>query len=123
MSDQKLFERIGGRDAIEAAVEIFYKKVLKDDRIKHFFDSTDMKDMLSKQKKFLAYAFGGPVKYDGKNMRDAHAHLVQRGMTDLHFDAVAENLVETLQELEVPEGMVQEVVDIAESVRGDVLGK
>jgi len=33
-----LFAEIGGEGAVNAAVDIFYGKVLKDDRIKHFFD-------------------------------------------------------------------------------------
>ena len=37
-----LFERVGGQDAVNAAVELFYKKVLSDYRVKHFFDKTDM---------------------------------------------------------------------------------
>ena len=37
-----LFEKIGGADAVDAAVEKFYAKVLADDRIKHFFEGVDM---------------------------------------------------------------------------------
>jgi len=37
-----LYEEIGGAPAVEAAVEVFYRKVLMDDRIAHFFDDTDM---------------------------------------------------------------------------------
>ena len=31
-----LFEKIGGKDAIQAAVEVFYKKFLADERINSF---------------------------------------------------------------------------------------
>ena len=37
-----LYERIGGTAAVKAAVDIFYGKVLLDDRIRHFFDGVDM---------------------------------------------------------------------------------
>ena len=37
-----LFEKIGGRDAVNAAVDLFYKKVLADDRINGFFEGIDM---------------------------------------------------------------------------------
>ena len=36
-----LFERIGGEAAVNAAVDVFYRKVLEDYRIKRFFDNTD----------------------------------------------------------------------------------
>lgn len=37
-----LFEKIGGKPAMDAAVPLFYKKVLADDRVKHFFKNTNM---------------------------------------------------------------------------------
>ncbi|MBT3586058.1 MAG: group 1 truncated hemoglobin, partial [Halobacteriovoraceae bacterium] len=37
-----LFEKLGGRDAVNAAVDIFYTKVLADQRINKFFENTDM---------------------------------------------------------------------------------
>ena len=118
-----LFKKIGGMDAVEAAVEIFYAKVLADDSISHFFRWTHMKDQINKQKVFLAYVFGAPIAYSGKNMRDAHAHLVAKGLNETHFDAVMKHLVATLQELGVSEELVAEAEKIAESSRKDVLGQ
>jgi len=37
-----LYERLGGAAAVDAAVDLFYTKVLADDRIKHFFEGVDM---------------------------------------------------------------------------------
>lgn len=118
-----LFERLGGKAAVEAAVDKFYEKVLKDDRIKHFFDGVDMQRQRNKQKAFLSFAFGGPQNYTGKNMRDGHAHLVKRGLNDGHVDAVIENLGKTLREMGVAEDLIKEVAAIAESTRNDVLGR
>jgi hemoglobin len=118
-----LYERLGGKAAIEAAVDIFYGKVLADDRIKGFFDGVDLAKQKAKQKAFLAFAFGGPANYSGKNMRDGHAHLVKRGLNDSHVDAVIENLGATLRELKVAEDLIAEVAKIANSVRNDVLGR
>jgi len=53
-----LFEKIGGEDAVDAAVDKFYEKVLIDDRIKHFFEYTDMAKQARHQKRFFAYALG-----------------------------------------------------------------
>lgn len=39
---ESLYERIGGQPAVDAAVNLFYKKVLADSRICKFFDSTNM---------------------------------------------------------------------------------
>lgn len=118
-----LFERLGGKPAVEAAVDRFYEKVLKDDRIRHFFEKVDMNGQRNKQKAFLSYAFGGLPNYSGKSMRDGHAHLVQRGLNDGHVDAVIENLGATLREMGVAEDLIKEVAAVAESTRNDVLGR
>lgn len=118
-----LYEKIGGEAAVDAAVDIFYRKVLSDDRISSFFDGVDMVQQAAKQKAFLTMAFGGPSSYTGKDMKIAHAALVEKGLTDLHFDAVVENLGATLTELKVPADLIGEAAAIAESTRESVLGR
>lgn len=115
-----LFERIGGAPAVDAAVDIFYRKVLTDDRISHFFDSVDMDAQIAKQKAFLTMAFGGPNSYSGKDMREAHKHM---NLTEEHFNAVVENLAATLTELGVKEDDINEIAGIAISVKDDILNK
>jgi hemoglobin len=118
-----LFEQLGGHDAVEAAVDIFYRKVLADERVARFFDGVDIARQRTKQKVFLTMAFGGPHRYAGKNMRDGHARPRAMGLNDTHFDAVVELLAETLRELGVGENLIQQVAAIAESTRGHVLGR
>ncbi|MCX7088981.1 MAG: group 1 truncated hemoglobin [Methylococcales bacterium] len=118
-----LYERIGGEAAVNAAVELFYRKVLSDHRINRFFANTNMDEQIAKQKAFFTMAFGGPNTYTGTDMRNAHAALVKRGLDDSHFDAVMEHLGATLQELNVPADLIGEAAAIAESVRNDILGK
>jgi hemoglobin len=118
-----LYERLGGEKAVNAAVELFYRRVLADGRIARFFEGVDMEDQIAKQKSFLTMAFGGPNKYTGKDMRNAHKRMVEKGLDDSHVDAVIENLNTTLRELGVPEKEVKEVAAIANSVRNEVLGR
>ena len=51
--EQTLFNRIGGMAAVNAAVDIFYGKVLADETISHFFANTPMKTQAGKQKAFF----------------------------------------------------------------------
>ncbi|WP_372862622.1 group 1 truncated hemoglobin [Spongiibacter sp.] len=115
-----LYERIGGEAAVDKAVDIFYEKVTADERISSFFANIDMFAQARKQKAFLTMVFGGPANYSGQDMRTAHAGM---GLTDEHFDAVLEDLAATLAELGVGSGDIQEVAGIAQSVRGEVLGR
>ncbi len=121
MSDT-LFDKIGGTAAVEAAVDIFYRHILEDKSINQFFDNTDMEAQRAKQMSFLTMAFGGPNNYSGKDMREAHAPLVAKGLNEDHFNAVAGHLKDTLKELEVPDNLIQEVMVIAGSTHDDVLG-
>lgn len=114
----KLFEKLGGQGAVDAAVDIFYRKVLSDDTISHFFDTVDMDKQIAKQKSFLTMAFGGPNNYTGKDMREGHKHL---NLTEEHFQAVAGHLQSTLQELKVTDDLIGEVMDIVASTHDDVL--
>lgn len=124
MSNASLYQQLGGEAAVNAAVDIFYRKVLSDSRISHFFDNIDMEKQAAKQKAFLTMAFGGPNTYSGADMRQAHAHLVKNlGLTDVHFDAVLEHLTATLRELNVQQNLIDQVATIAEGTRKDVLGR
>ncbi|MGZ5050513.1 MAG: group I truncated hemoglobin [Methylobacter sp.] len=121
--DITLYEKLGGEAAVNAAVDIFYRKVLEDYRINRFFDNSDMEKQAAKQKAFLTMAFGGPNNYSGTDMRTAHARLVKMGLNGSHFDVVMEHLTGTLSELNVPQELIDQVATIAESTRNDVLGK
>lgn len=123
MSDNRsLYEKLGGEAAVNAAVDIFYKKVLADKRIQHFFDGIDMPKQIKKQKAFLTMAFGGPNQYSGVGLRNAHKRLVEeKGLNGSHFDAVAQNLIATLDELNVPKDLADQVIAIAASTREEVL--
>lgn len=120
--EQTLFDKLGGRPAVEAAVDIFYDKVMADPLLIPMFDGVDMPRQRAKQKVFLIYAFGGAPNYSGKSMREAHKHLVEeKGLGEAHFGAVAGHLQATLEELNVPKDLIGQVMAIAVSTHDDVL--
>ncbi len=118
-----LYERLGGQEGLDTAVDIFYRKVLVDDRISHFFDDIDMDVQGAKQKAFLTMVTGGPANYTGKDMRDGHTHLVKRGLNDGHVDAVIELLSETLREVGASDDDIKTVVAVCEASRDDILNR
>ena len=121
-----LYEKLGGEKTVKLVVEKFYERVLNDERINHFFAQVDMVKQKIHQIDFLTYAFEGSERYRGATMREVHKKLVQeKGLSDEHFNAFVEDLVETLKELEIPPSLIEEALTVAGSVehRNDVLNK
>jgi hemoglobin len=116
-----LYQKLGGKAAIEAAVELFYVKVLADKRVNHFFEDINMNKQKRKQKEFLSAALGGPIPYVGKDLRSAHESL--GGLNDTHFDAIAEHLQATLTELKVDPQLIAQAMAIVGSTRDAVLNR
>ncbi len=115
-----LYQQIGGAAALNAAVDLFYVKVLADERVNHFFEDINMETQHRKQNAFLAAALGAPVPCSGKDMRAAHVNLDIR---EADFNAIAENLQATLTELKLDEKLINQVMAIVASTKDDVLNR
>lgn len=116
-----IYEQLGGEPAMQELAERFYRKMLTDDRVSHFFDDIDMDKQIAKQQAFLTMVAGGPNNYTGRDMRTAHAHLLEKGLNDEHVDVVIHYLGETLAEMGAPENIIATVKSVAEGARKDVL--
>ena len=115
-----VYDDIGGEAAVDVAVDIFYRKVLADNRVNEFFTTVDMEAQREKQKAFLTMAFGGPNKYAGKDLRQGHKDMK---LNEGHFNAIAESLVGTLEELNVPQGSIDQILAIVATTKNDVLNR
>lgn len=113
-----LYSQLGGAASIDAAVELFYEKVLADETLAPFFVDTDMDKQKAHQKAFLTKALGGRTKYQGRGLKMAHQGL---GITDSHFNSVAGHLTATLEELGVAADLVDQVIGAVAGLRGEVV--
>lgn len=118
--EESLYQRLGGKEALDAAVELFYVKVLADDRVNFFFEEINMSTQKRKQKEFLSAALGSPVPWIGDDMREAHKDLDLR---ESDFAAIAEHLHATLVELGVGKELVGEVMAVVATTKDDVLNR
>jgi hemoglobin len=112
-----LHAELGGDEAIALALDRFYEKVLADARVSGYFDGLDLERLKSRQRDFLAMAFGGPDRYDGRDLRAAHARPRQLGLDDQDYDVFMGHFHDTLAELGVPGDKIQEVMAIAHTAR------
>jgi len=85
MTEQSLYDRLGGKPAITAVVDDFVGRVAADNRINGKFANADLprlKMMLVDQ---ICQASGGPCTYTGRDMKTAHAGM---GINGSEFDAL-----------------------------------
>jgi hemoglobin len=118
-----LYREIGGEQAIQTALDRFYEKVLVDPRLSGFFEGLDVERVKRRQKAFLTMAFGGPNHYDGRDLRTAHRRAVERGLTEVVYEVFMGHFRTTLEELDVPRPKIQQIMEIAEGGRHDVLNR
>ena len=115
---RSLYQRLGGRPAIAAVVNDFVGNVARDKRINKFFANTDitrLKRLLVQQ---ICAGTGGPCKYEGRSMREAHRGLNIRKQD---FDALVEDLVISLNKFGVRPREQRELLAILGPMRRDVV--
>ncbi|ELZ51305.1 globin [Halorubrum coriense DSM 10284] len=118
MSNETLYERLGGEPAIGAVVEEFYDRVLADERVNHHFEDVDMAEQRSHQTKFLSAVTGGPLRYEGEEMATAHEELA---ISPAEFDAVATHLDEALRVFDVDDADREAVMEAVAGFERDVV--
>jgi hemoglobin len=120
MEQRSLYDRLGGKPAISAVVDDFIGNVAADGRINKRFAGTDiphLKVMLGDQ---ICEASGGPCKYKGRSMSDAHAGM---RITDAEFTALVEDLVKSLDRFKVPAREKSELLGALGGMKSQIVGK
>lgn len=114
-----LYQRLGGKPAIDAVVEQFVTNVAADGRINKRFANTDiprLKRLLAEQ---ICAATGGPCTYTGRDMRTAHAGM---NITDAEFNALVDDLVKALDKFNVGAKEKQELLGALGGMKKDIVG-
>jgi hemoglobin len=97
--EKSLYERLGGKDAINAVIDDFAARVLADARINQKFAKSNPERLVFHLKEQVCVVTGGPCKYTGNSMQKAHKHMM---VTEGEFNALVEDLVATLDKFNVP---------------------
>ena len=118
MSEQTLYDHLGGHDGIRAVVDDFYDRLVADEEIGPFFEGSDMELLRRTQTDFLCEAAGGPETYDAAPIREAHLHVP---FTPEHIQRAVELLEESLDAFDVPEEDAQKVVNAVAAYEADLL--
>ena len=113
-----VYQAIGGRAAVAAAVDGLYGRIVADPVLGRFFP----RGVAAKHRAYvvtvLGEALGGPERYRGPDLAKAHRGL---GITDDDFDRTAGHLVATLDSLGVPGHLADQIVGIVAGLRPAVV--
>ncbi len=113
-----LYERLGGRPALEAVVADIVELHFTEAITKPLCKGVDQQKLVRLVVEFLCRGAGGPETYTGRDMVSAHAHL---GMTDVHFMAAGDQIMRVLRKYGVPEPEQQEVMCLIIAHHDDVI--
>jgi hemoglobin len=113
-----IYQAIGGRAAVAAAVEGLYGRLLADPELGRFFPGGVGARHRGYVVTILGEALGGPERYRGPDLARAHSGL---GISDAHFDRTAAHLQATLDELGVPRELADRIVAIVAALRPAVV--
>jgi hemoglobin len=122
--EKSLYDRLGGVYAIATVVDDFIERLLVNDvlnanpRIKEARDRVPTAGLKYRVTSLVCQVTGGPEKYDGRNMKDAHAHLY---ITEKEWQAMVADFKVTLNEFKVPAKEQGELIAIVESTKKDIV--
>ena len=113
-----LYDDLGGEPVLRAVLRTLYDRLFDDRMVGFLFAGKDKERLIEHQLWFTARFLGGPSRYEGKSIPDAHAALpLLKG----HFDRRHHLLKQALAEHAVPEHVSAEWLRIDESLRSAVL--
>ena len=118
--EKSLYERLGSKPAITKVVHEFVKNVVADKRINKQFAKTKAPKLEALLVDQVCEATGGPCKYKGKTMAEAHKGMK---ITDADFTALVEDLTKALDKFKVPEKEKGELLGALGGMKGDIVGK
>lgn len=121
MSDQSLYERLGGYEAVSAVANDLLPRLQADPQLARFWNHRG-DDGVTREKQllidFLCSNAGGPVYYTGRDMKLSHEGMQ---ITESDWAAFLGHLDATLGAFQVPKREHDEVVAFIQTTRSDIV--
>jgi truncated hemoglobin YjbI len=113
-----LYDEAGGEEGIRKILRTLYDRLFEDVMVGFLFAGKDKEKLIELQLWFTARFLGGPSRYEGKSIPDAHASLP---ILSGHFDRRHHLLRQALEAHHAPEAVVREWLRVDESLRTAVI--
>ena len=124
MTQQSLYERLGGVNAIAMVVDRFSDEIVTNPKLnanpalREWNETGRLPGLKFMRTLWVCQATGGPFRYTGKDMHEAHAHL---HITSEEFDEVGAEIGRALDHFGVPERERQEVLAAIAARKAEVV--
>jgi len=122
MSDNTLYERLGGYDGISGFANNLLTRLQSDSQLGRFWQNRGS-DGVEREKQllvdFLCFNTGGPVYYTGRDMKLSHTGM---GITESDWNVFLGHAGDTMEVLQVPPEECDEVVAFVLSLKDDLVG-
>jgi len=115
-----LYEELGGSAAITKVVDVFLARINGDARINTLFAKVDHNDLRRLVIEQLCAGTGGPCKYTGRSMEEAHSGL---NLTDADFSAFMGDLVAALDDVKVPLAQQNKLIALLAPMKPQIVGQ
>ncbi len=113
-----LYDEIGGEQGLRPVLRTLYDRLFGDPMVGFLFAGKDKDKLVEHQLWFTAKFLGGPSRYEGRSIPDAHAALP---ILPGHFDRRHQILREVLEQHHVPAPVRDEWLRVDQSLRYAVI--
>jgi hemoglobin len=122
--EPSLYERLGGVYNIASVVDDFIERLYVNDilnanpKIKEARDRVPKAGLKFRVTALVSEVTGGPEKYTGRSMKEAHQHL---NITEKEWKAMLADFKKTLDKYKVPPHEQKELIAIVEGTKKDIV--
>jgi hemoglobin len=122
-AEKSLYDRLGGKPAVQAVAGDLIDRILLDRRVNPWFAhaASSPENTLAYKAKltdFLCQSAGGPCQYSGRDMVSAHKG---RGVTVDAFNAVVEDLLAALAKFKVPQKEQDDLLKLLGGLKSSIV--
>ncbi len=123
-TEQSLYERLGGVNAIAMVVDRFSDQIVKNPKLKvnpalkEWNVSGQLAGLKFMRTLWICQATGGPFRYTGRELGEAHKNL---HLTSEEFDEVGAEIASALDHFNVPEREKQEILAAIVARKAEVI--
>lgn len=118
MSDESLYIRLGGHDAIAALARTIFNNHCSNEVVKNRYAKSDPENVVQKVTEFMCAGFGGTEYYSGEDMLTAHTGM---NISDEEFNAVVNDVLKALETHNVGQKEKDEILVVLWSMRGEIV--